>query len=51
MSLYYQGIKATKTKGFGGFNLAAKHKRNYRNSSSIEPWYLLTNLGSLSEKC
>ena len=51
MSLYYQGIKVTKTKGFGGFNLAAKHKRTYRNSSSIEPWYLLTNLGSLSEKC
>ncbi len=26
MSLYYQGIKVTKTKGFSGFNLAAKWK-------------------------
>ncbi|NEP34873.1 IS4 family transposase [Moorena sp. SIO3B2] len=48
MSLYYQGIKVTKTKGFGGLNLAAKSKRNYRDSSSTDPWYLLTNLGSLS---
>ena len=26
ISLYYQGVKVTKTKGFGGFNLAAKWK-------------------------
>jgi hypothetical protein len=26
MSLYYQGVKVTKTKGFAGFNLAAKWK-------------------------
>lgn len=26
MSCYYQGVKVTKTKGFGGFNLAAKWK-------------------------
>jgi hypothetical protein len=26
MSVYYQGVKVTKTKGFAGFNLAAKWK-------------------------
>lgn len=26
MSVYYQGVKVTKTKGFSGFNLAAKWK-------------------------
>ena len=48
MSLYYQGIKVTKTKGFGGFNLAAKWKRNYQGKSSQETWFILTNLNSLS---
>lgn len=48
MSCYYQGIRVTKTKGFSGFNLAAKYKRNYRDKSSKEPWYILTNLDSLA---
>lgn len=48
VSCYYQGIKVTKTKGFSGFNLAAKYKRNYRGKSSKEPWYILTNLDNLS---
>lgn len=48
MSLYYQDVKVTKTKGFGGVNLAAKRKRNYRDYSTSDPWYLLTNLPSLS---
>jgi hypothetical protein len=30
ISCYYQGVRVTKTKGFSGFNLAAKYKRNYR---------------------
>lgn len=47
-SLYYQGVKVTKTKGFGGVNLAAKWSRNYRDKSQKEPWYILTNLNSLS---
>ena len=47
MSLYYQGVKVTKTKGFSGFNLAAKWKRNYRDNSSKETWFILTNLDSL----
>ena len=48
MSCYYQGVKVTKTKGFGGFNLAAKWKRNYRDKYSKETWFILTNLESLS---
>ncbi|MGL5079120.1 MAG: IS4 family transposase [Waterburya sp.] len=48
MSCYYQGVKVTKTKGFGGFNLAAKWKRNYRGKYSQETWFILTNLNSLS---
>ena len=48
ISCYYQGIKITKTKGFSGFNLAAKYKRNYRDRSSKEPWYIVTNLDNLS---
>lgn len=48
MSLYYQGVKVTKTKGFSGFNLAAKWKRKYRNKYSQEPGFVLTNLNSLS---
>jgi hypothetical protein len=48
MSLYYQGIKVTKTRGFAGFNLAAKWKRNYQDKSSKETWFILTNLNSLS---
>jgi hypothetical protein len=47
MSLYYQGVKVTKTKGFSGLNLAAKYRRSYRNQASKEPWYILTNLEGL----
>jgi hypothetical protein len=48
MSLYYQGVKVTKIKGFGGFNLAAKWKRNYQGRASKETWFIVTNLNSLS---
>ncbi|WP_013335058.1 IS4 family transposase [Gloeothece verrucosa] len=47
-SLYYQGVKVTLSKGFGEVNLAAKWSRNYRGKSQKEPWYILTNLRSLS---
>ena len=47
-ALFYEGIRVTKTKGFGGFNLAAKYGRNYGQKSCKEPWYILTNLESLS---
>ena len=48
MSCYYQGVRVTKTKGFGGFNLAAKWQRKYRGKCSKETWFILTNLTSLS---
>ncbi|MEO0685638.1 MAG: IS4 family transposase [Cyanobacteria bacterium J06649_11] len=48
MSAYFQGIKVTKTKGFAGFNLAAKWQKNYRQKSSQEPWFLLTSLPDLN---
>jgi hypothetical protein len=48
MSCYYQGVKVTKTKSFGGFNLAAKWKRNYQGKSSKETWFILTNFDSLA---
>ena len=47
MSVYFSGVKVTKTKGFGGFNLAAKWRKNYLHNSSSEPWFLLTNLPDL----
>ena len=47
-ALFYQGVRVTKTKGFAGGNLAAKYRRNYRQKSAKEPWYILTNLESLS---
>ena len=48
MSVYYPGVKVTKSKGFKGFNLAAKWKRHYSGQSSQEPWFILTNLDSKS---
>ena len=47
MSVYHQGVKVTKTKGFGPFNLAAKWKRTYRGCSVEEAWFILTNLSSI----
>lgn len=49
MSLYYQGVKITKTKGFTGGNIAAKWKRKYRGIISEEAWFILTNLKGLDE--
>ena len=46
-SVYHQGVKVTKTKGFGPFNLAAKWKRTYRGLASEEAWFILTNLSSM----
>lgn len=48
VSFFYQGIQATKQKGFGLFNLAGYYPRKYRGK--VEPcgWYLLTNLKSIN---
>jgi Transposase DDE domain len=49
MSVYYQGIKLTKSKGFSPINLAAKWKKTYRNKKTKEPWFIMTSLGNLQE--
>jgi len=49
VSFFYQGIKITKTKGFGPINLAAKWKKNSQKKKAKEPWFIMTSLGSLSE--
>lgn len=46
-SFYLTGVKVTKQKGFGKFDVAAYWRRKYRNNGEDEGWYLLTNLGSL----
>ena len=48
-SLFLKQIKITKNPGFGEFNLACKWKKNYRCFATKEPWFILTNLGSLEE--
>ena len=49
MSCFYQGVKMTKTKGFGPINLASKWKKNSQKKKAKEPWFIMTNLPSLSE--
>jgi hypothetical protein len=49
ISLFLSEVAVTKTKGFGEFNLACKWKKNYRGFRTKEPWFILTNLGSLEE--
>ncbi len=44
---YLRGVKVTKQKGFGRFDVAAYWKRKYRGKGEEEGWYLLTNLGDL----
>ena len=36
VSLFFQGVKVRKTKGFAGFNLACKWKRKYRGAAPKE---------------
>ncbi len=42
-------VKVTKSKGFAKFSIACYWKRKYKNRNVDEPWYILTNLNSLSE--
>jgi hypothetical protein len=48
-SLFFNEVNVTKMKGFGGFNLACKWKKTYGGFKTKEPWFILTNLGSLEE--
>ena len=46
-SFYLRGVKVTKQKGFGKFDVAGYWRRKYKINSASEGWYLLTNVGSL----
>jgi hypothetical protein len=47
MKLFLTGVKVTKEKGFGRFNVASYWKRRYKSKQEKEPWFILTNLDSL----
>ena len=49
VSLYFQGVKVRKTKGFAGFNIACKWKRKYQGWAPEEGWFILTNLPSFRD--
>ncbi|MGK7953864.1 MAG: IS4 family transposase [Crocosphaera sp.] len=49
MSLFYQGVKVTKTRGFIGSNIVAKWKKKYRGVETKEAWFIITNLTRLDE--
>lgn len=48
-SVYHQGVKVTKTKGFGPFNIAGKWKRTYRGFAVNDAWFVLSNLSSVEK--
>ena len=47
MTLYLNGVRVTKQKGFAKFNVACKWKRKYWGWASEEGWFILTNLPDL----
>ncbi len=49
MSFYWSGIKVTKQKGFGEFDITGYWKRKYKNKGEAEGWYLLTNVGTVKQ--
>ena len=48
MSFYFEGVKVTLKKGFGRFNVACHSQEKELGSTPEEPWFILTNLESLS---
>jgi len=46
VAFYLTQVQFTKQSGFAKFDLAAYWRRNYRNQTADEAWYILTNLGS-----
>jgi Transposase DDE domain len=46
-SIYLQGVKLTKSKGFKPANIAAKWKGKYRGCTAEDAWFILTNLSDL----
>jgi hypothetical protein len=49
MTLFFEGVKITKTHGFGGWSLAAYWRRQYRKRQAKEGWFVLTNLSNFKE--
>lgn len=49
ISIYLEGVKLTKSKGFEQGNIAAKWKRSYRGISTEEAWFILTNFADLNQ--
>ena len=49
ITLYFSGVKVRKTQPVGVFDVACQWKKKYRRLSVKEGWFILTNLGSLSE--
>jgi hypothetical protein len=47
VSLFFQGVKLTKTQGFFSFNVACKWKRKILDVAPKEGWFILTNLETL----
>ena len=47
VSLYFRGVKVTKTKKLPGFNVACKWIRKYYGWAPEEGWFILTNLENL----
>ncbi len=47
VSLFFQGVKVTKTQGFFSFNVACKWKRKILGVAPTEGWFILTNLETL----
>ncbi len=47
VSVFWQGVRVTKTQGFTRFNIASKWKRKYLGWTPEEGWFILTNLDSL----
>jgi len=49
ISLFLQGIKVTKSHGFDDFNIAGKWKGKVKGIAPKEPWFILTNLDTITE--
>ncbi|NEO65723.1 MAG: IS4 family transposase [Moorea sp. SIO4G2] len=47
VSLFIQGVKVTKTRGFTSFNVACKWQRKLKGIAPKEGWFILTNFDSL----
>ena len=49
MRTFLTGVSVTQNQGFGQFNVGAYWTRKYQGKQEQEPWFILTNLDSLSE--